>query len=74
MKCIRNGLSRCKNCDDRFVVNVTSVTDDELYFCFSTYDEARECYINCDTLGFTHGLYVKKGTAVTLVPENFERR
>lgn len=73
MKCIRKGFSKCINCDSRFVVNVTSAFNEELFFCFATYDEARECFIDCDTLGFTHGEYVIKGTAVTLLPENYKK-
>lgn len=72
MICIRKAFSLCTNCDSRYVVNVTTVDNNELYLCFSTYDEARKCFLDCDTIGFTHGIYVKKGTAVTLIPKSLK--
>lgn len=68
MKCIRPGLSRCANCQDRFAVIVDTVDDDLLTLCFDSYEKAHDCFLDCDTIGFTHDTYVLKGTAVTFVP------
>lgn len=71
MYCFRkNCLDKCSNCDQKFVVMADVDYFETEYFCFDTYDDAKECWERIEKHNFYYGLHFLSKTAVLLKPEN----
>lgn len=67
---LRNSLSSCSNCHEKYVVMADIDYFETEYFCFDTYEEAWDCFERIEKHNAYAGFRFLPETAVLLKPKD----